>query len=103
MLSVTDIKNIKFSNSMNGYKKEEVEILLDKILPSPGNEDVTQSQERDHHCSGGIDSGFFHDLPPVLPGVPVGTQHHQLGGENRHHAAGSAACPGQCGGNAGIK
>lgn len=31
MLSVTDIKNIKFSNSMNGYKKEEVEILLDKI------------------------------------------------------------------------
>ena len=31
MLNVTDIKNIKFSNSMNGYKKEEVEILLDKI------------------------------------------------------------------------
>ena len=31
MLNVTDIKNIKFSNAMNGYKKEEVEILLDKI------------------------------------------------------------------------
>ncbi len=31
MLNVTDIKNVKFSNSMNGYKKEEVEILLDKV------------------------------------------------------------------------
>lgn len=31
MLSATDLRNIKFSNAMNGYKKEEVEILLDKI------------------------------------------------------------------------
>lgn len=31
MLNATDLRNIKFSNAMNGYKKEEVEILLDKI------------------------------------------------------------------------
>ena len=31
MLNATDLRNIKFSNSINGYKKEEVEILLDKI------------------------------------------------------------------------
>lgn len=31
MLSVAEIKNIKFSNSMSGYKKDEVDIFLDKV------------------------------------------------------------------------
>ena len=31
MLSAEEIRNITFSNSMKGYKKEEVDILLDKI------------------------------------------------------------------------
>lgn len=31
MLSALDIKNVKFSRSMSGYKQEEVDILLDKI------------------------------------------------------------------------
>jgi len=31
MLSASDIKNVKFSKSMSGYKQEEVDILLDKI------------------------------------------------------------------------
>ena len=32
MLSASDIKNVKFSKSMSGYKQEEVDILLDKIV-----------------------------------------------------------------------
>ena len=31
MLSSNDIRNIKFSKSVGGYKQEEVDILLDKI------------------------------------------------------------------------
>lgn len=31
MLTSKEIRNVKFSNSMGGYKKEEVDILLDKI------------------------------------------------------------------------
>lgn len=31
MLSAADIRNVKFTKSMSGYKQEEVEILLDKI------------------------------------------------------------------------
>lgn len=31
MLSSKEIRNVKFSNSVGGYKKEEVDILLDKI------------------------------------------------------------------------
>lgn len=31
MLSALEIKNVKFSKSMGGYKQEEVDILLDKI------------------------------------------------------------------------
>lgn len=31
MLSAAEIKNVKFSKSMGGYKQEEVEILLDKV------------------------------------------------------------------------
>ena len=31
MLSALEIKNVKFSKAMGGYKQEEVDILLDKI------------------------------------------------------------------------
>ncbi|MBR4122911.1 MAG: DivIVA domain-containing protein [Clostridia bacterium] len=31
MLSAADIRNVKFGKSMNGYKQDEVEILLDKV------------------------------------------------------------------------
>lgn len=31
MLSAKDIRNVKFSKSMGGYKQEEVDILLDKV------------------------------------------------------------------------
>lgn len=31
MLSANEIRNIKFSNSMGGYKKDEVDVLLDKV------------------------------------------------------------------------
>lgn len=31
MLSASDIRNVKFSKSMGGYKQEEVDVLLDKI------------------------------------------------------------------------
>lgn len=31
MLSVSEIKNVKFSSSMSGYKKDEVDIFLDKV------------------------------------------------------------------------
>lgn len=31
MLSAAEIRNVKFSKSMSGYKQEEVEILLDKV------------------------------------------------------------------------
>ena len=31
MLSASDIKNVKFSKSMSGYKQEEVDIFLDKV------------------------------------------------------------------------
>lgn len=31
MLSATEIRNIKFTTAMGGYKKEEVEIFLDKV------------------------------------------------------------------------
>ncbi len=31
MLSATEIRNVKFSKSMSGYKQEEVDILLDKV------------------------------------------------------------------------
>ena len=31
MLSAKEIRNVKFSKSMSGYKQEEVDILLDKV------------------------------------------------------------------------
>ncbi|MBQ8267014.1 MAG: DivIVA domain-containing protein [Clostridia bacterium] len=31
MLSASEIRNVRFSTSLNGYKKEEVDILLDKV------------------------------------------------------------------------
>ena len=31
MLSANEIRNVRFSKSMSGYKQEEVDILLDKI------------------------------------------------------------------------
>ena len=31
MLSSKELRNIKFSNAVGGYKKEEVDILLDKL------------------------------------------------------------------------
>lgn len=31
MLSASEIRNVRFSTSLNGYKKEEVDVLLDKV------------------------------------------------------------------------
>ena len=31
MLSANEIRNVRFSTAMGGYKKEEVDILLDKV------------------------------------------------------------------------
>lgn len=41
MLSAKDIRNVKFSKSMGGYKQEEVDILLDKIEVDYENYDRT--------------------------------------------------------------
>ena len=31
MLSANEIRNVRFSTAMGGYKKEEVDVLLDKV------------------------------------------------------------------------
>ncbi|MBO7519591.1 MAG: DivIVA domain-containing protein, partial [Clostridia bacterium] len=31
MLSANDVKNITFSKQMNGYRREEVDVFLDKV------------------------------------------------------------------------
>ncbi len=31
MLSVAEIRNVKFTKAMGGYKQEEVDVLLDRI------------------------------------------------------------------------
>ena len=32
MLSANEIRNVRFSTAMGGYKKEEVDVLLDKVV-----------------------------------------------------------------------
>ncbi|MCQ2455110.1 MAG: DivIVA domain-containing protein [Clostridia bacterium] len=46
MITSTEIKNVTFSNSMAGYKKDEVDILLDKVeVDLEKYETITKKQE----------------------------------------------------------
>ena len=51
MLSASDIRNVKFSKSMGGYKQEEVDVLLDKI-----EADYLQFERTFKELQGKIDS-----------------------------------------------
>ncbi len=61
MLSVAEIRNVKFTKAMGGYKQEEVDVLLDRI-----EADYTQFERAFKEYKAKIDSMNMKSRPQKL-------------------------------------